>query len=126
MSKIKLATVFIALTTTLAVHSQTLGELAELQRQKIEGDSKPKADATPLKALPTKKQTPAPQPLYSVHSIYTKKGKLIAEITDGNTLVVAQPGLWIGKSRVVEITDTGIIVSEAKGPAKSVPVGGRF
>lgn len=119
---------------TSPAHAQTLADLAQIQRQKIEADSRltsnpgqthgssipaPLAGATPnaVQALPQPSAlTPsvsrarAERPSYSVTSLYTQGGRWVAELTDGHRLLPAQVGMRVGGLRIEALEEAGVRV----------------
>ena len=120
---------------TRPAHAQTLADLAQIQRQKIEADSRlashpgqpqsgpsipaPLAGATPnaMQALPLPSAlTPsvsrprAELPSYSVTSLYTQGGRWVAELTDGHRLLPAQVGMRVGGLRIEALEEAGVRV----------------
>jgi hypothetical protein len=69
------------------------------------------------------------QPVITVHGIYIREGKYVAELTDGRRLVTAAPGMRFKRMKIESIDGAGVhlqVLGKCKGCAweRVVAVGG--
>jgi hypothetical protein len=131
-----------ALTLLLAAtqaQAQTLGDVAEAQRAKVLAE----IAAAQVAANPPAPRAETPGPSSSgkkaravsivVHSLYGRGSSgWTAELTDGKSLAVAQPGMRFGQYLIARIDAEGLHLRAAAGckkacvPERVVRVGGRL
>lgn len=103
------------------LQAQTLDEVADAQRTKALAEiAAAQAAANPV---PVRADKPAPTaktqaPRIVVHSLYARGAReWIAELTDGNTLAIAAPGMRFGRYVVSRIDGSGLHL-QAQGRCK--------
>lgn len=116
---------------SLGSSAQTIAEVAERQRAKLQAEANPSPQpATTVAAQPRVKAPPVtPWKLYGIHSVGQKMG---AEVLYAGQLIKVQKGSDLGQYRVVDVTLSSLKLETDRGcgrkcPAsKVVPLGGAF
>lgn len=116
---------------TLGSSAQTIAEVAERQRAKLQAEANPSPQpATTVAPQPRVKVPPAtPWKLYGIHAVGQKMG---AEVLYAGQLIKVQKGSVLGQYRVVDVTLSSLKLETDRGcgrkcPAsKVVPLGGAF
>lgn len=117
---------------SLGASAQTIAEVAERQRAKLNADANPAPAVSATVSAPRPKvKAPAPTPwkLYGIHAVGQKMG---AEVLNGGQLTRVQKGSVLGQYRVVDVSLSSIKIETDRGcgrncPAsKVVPLGGSF
>lgn len=116
---------------SLGSSAQTIAEVAERQRAKLQAEANPSPQpATTVAPQPRVKVPPVtPWKLYGIHSVGQKMG---AEVLYAGQLIKVQKGSVLGQYRVVDVTLSSLKLETDRGcgrkcPAsKVVPLGGAF
>lgn len=115
-------------------HTQTLAQLADAQRAKLQQDiqsasnpARSSAARNPCAAKPVRVE-----PVIVVHSVYSRDMHFVAELTDGNQLVIAVPGMRFKGQQIDKIDVRGVHLKAVDGCKRAcdknrvVAVGGKL
>lgn len=116
---------------SLGVSAQTIAEVAERQRAKLQVEANPSPQPTTnVEHQPRAKASPVtPWKLYGIHAVGQKVG---AEVLYGGQLIKVEKGSVLGQYRVVDVSLSSVKIETDRGcgrkcPAsKVVPLGGAF
>lgn len=135
------AAVLVLFASSHVAMAQTIDQIADAQRAKVAEELRA-ATAAPIPApaasaaetqirVPSEIHRPAEKlrPVITVHGIYIRDGKYVAELTDGRQLVAAAPGMRFKRMKIESIDGTGVhlqALGKCKGCASErvVAVGG--
>ena len=116
---------------SLSVSAQTIAEVAERQRAKLQAEANPSPQpATTVEHQPRVKAPPStPWTLYGTHAVGQKMG---AEVLYAGRLIKVEKGSVLGKYRVVDVSLSSMKLETVRGcgrkcpGSKVVPLGGAF
>lgn len=122
----------IVLCVSTSLWAQSIGEIADAQRAKLQGEANAAAAPSKQTTEPAVIKPVRRQPSITLHSVYRLGDKVVAEATDGFNLWQLNIDAAYGKSVVVGITDGGVLVRKKVGckpkcnVTRLVPVGGEL
>ena len=116
---------------SLGASAQTIAEIADRQRAKLQAEANPSPQPVTTAAPPTRVLTPPATPwrLYGIHVVGQKMG---AEVLYGDQLIKIQKGSVVGQYRVVDLSLSSMRLETDRGcgrkcpGSKVVPLGGAF